>query len=170
MRPVLIVDGYNVLNAWPEFVELKDNLEHARDKLADILISYGAYIDYRVVLVFDAHQVRDQETKIEYYDGMEIVFTKEGETADSYIERLSYNLTHAPEQVYVVTSDWAEQMVVLGTGACRISAREFRNNVLAAEKAMREDDRTAAGTDRHELGSRLRPDIAALLDRLRRTP
>lgn len=167
----MLVDGYNVLGAWPELAAVKeDSLEHARAKLMDILAGYGAYKDYRVVIVFDAHAVPGASSRTETLPGgAEVVFTAEGETADSYIERLAYQLTHAGQGVYVVTSDRAQQLTVLGAGAWRISARELRLDVLAAEKEVREGYAEADWQHRRqELGGRVGEAVRKRLDALRR--
>lgn len=170
MADIMLVDGYNVLGAWPELAAVKeDSLEHARAKLMDILAGYGAYKDYRVVIVFDAHAVPG-ESRIETLPGgPEVVFTAEGETADSYIERLAYQLTHAGQGVYVVTSDRDQQFAVLGSGAWRVSARELRLSVLAAEKEVREGYTEADRLHRRqELGGRVGEEVRKRLDALRR--
>ncbi len=171
MADILLVDGYNVLGAWPELAAVKeDSLEHARDKLTDILAGYGAYKDYRVVIVFDAHAVSGAAARAETLpDGPEVVYTAEGETADSYIERLAYQLAHSGQGVYVVTSDRAEQFTVLGAGAWRISARELRLDVLAAEKEVRQGYAEADRHHRrHELDGRVGEEARKRLDALRR--
>lgn len=166
---LLIVDGYNVINAWPELIALTDNLEYARDKLVDILSEYGAYKRFRTIIVFDAHMVIGRGVTQNQNKLLEVVYTKEGETADSYIEKLVYDLGRQNKRMYVVTSDWAEQMFVLGAGAYRISARELKNDVAAVKREI------AAGLsakvlarDRHELGNRLEKDILKRLDAMRR--
>lgn len=171
MADLLLVDGYNVLNAWPELAALKEeSLEHAREKLTDILASYGAYKEYRVVIVFDAHAVPGADARIETRpDGLQVVFTHEGETADSYIERLAYQLIRSGQGVYVVTNDWAQQLAVLGSGAWRVPARELRQEVLAMERELREGyGEAAAQYRRHELGGRIDGEVARRLDALRR--
>lgn len=171
MADFLLVDGYNVVGAWPELVALKEkSLEHAREKLADILAGYGAYKDYKVVIVFDANKVASGGPRTETTaGGLEIVYSQEGETADSYIERQAYQLVRAGHNVYVVTSDWAQQLTVLGAGAWRIPARELLADVLAAAKAIRDGYVEADWQRRRqEVGGRLAPDIARRLDALRR--
>lgn len=170
LADVLLVDGYNVINAWPELIELKDNLEHVRDKLVDILAGYGAYKDYRVIVVFDAHATAAVQTLSEVVPGLlQVVFTKEGETADSYIERTAYQLVREGNPVYVVTSDWAEQLTVLGAGAWRISARELRNDVLATDKVIKEGyGKSIINYRRHELQSRLGREIVERLNDMRK--
>ena len=170
MATVLLVDGYNVINAWPELVALKDNLEHARDKLVDILAGYGAYKDYKVLVVFDAHASSGGSTFEETAGGaVQVVYTREGETADSYIERATYQLVREGTGVFVVTSDWAEQLMILGAGAWRISARELRNDVLETSEMIKEGyGKNILNYRRQELQSRLGRDVAQRLDDMRK--
>ncbi|MDR3563000.1 MAG: NYN domain-containing protein [Negativicutes bacterium] len=170
MADILLVDGYNVINAWPDLSALKDDLEHARRKLVDILSGYGAYKDYRVVIVFDAHAVAKGKTCQETIsEGLEVVFTREGETADSYIEKAAYQQVRAGHGVYVVTSDWAEQLTILGAGAWRISSRELLEAVLEADKRIRETHcRSILNHRRHELANRLGREVSERLDGMRR--
>jgi len=167
---ILLVDGYNVIYAWPELAALKDDLELARNKLMDILGGYGAYKDYRVVIVFDAHAVAGGKTCLEAVtEGLQAVFTKEGETADSCIEKMAYQWVRQGQGVYVVTSDWAEQLTILGVGAWRVSARELRVEVLEADKLIREGyGGPLLSCRRNELENRLGRDIAERLNDLRR--
>lgn len=168
MKETLIVDGYNVINAWPELINLKEqSLEHARDKLVDILAGYGAYKGLNVMVVFDAHEVAGVE-KIEVQKKVELVFTKEGETADSFIERTVYGLEKWDQRVYVVTSDWAEQQAILWAGAYRISARELYNDYQRTAKDIRTQfTEKVTNTSRHELEGRLRVDVLKQLDKIR---
>ncbi|WP_371376737.1 NYN domain-containing protein [Sporomusa aerivorans] len=166
---LLIVDGYNVINAWPELIAVKDNLEYARDKLVDILGEYGAYKGFRTVIVFDAHMTSGKGASHMRAADLEVIYTKEGETADSYIEKMVYYLVRQGGRVYVVTSDLAEQMFVLGAGAFRISARELRNDIKDVKREIAAGiSRKVLARDRHELGSRLGKDILKRLDAMRR--
>lgn len=167
-KEALLVDGYNVINAWPELMALKD-LEHARDKLVDIIASYSVYKSYRAVVVFDAHSVPGADTQEYVYKDIAVVFTSEGETADSYIEKTAYNLVRQGEKVYVVTSDWAEQLIILGAGAFRIPARELIGDVKRVNKLVKERfTESALNYRRHELGNRLTNEVAKRLDDIRR--
>ena len=166
---LLLVDGYNVLNAWPELEAFRDNLEHARDRLVDTLAGYSAYRDIRTVIVFDAHGVAGQERCEEVTPRLQVVFTREGETADSFIERLAYQMVRAGLGVYVVTSDRVEQQVILGAGAWRVPARELRSLVLEAQKEIGRNNEEAMGNRlRHEIGSRLSGAVQKRLDEMRR--
>ncbi|MPM45228.1 hypothetical protein SDC9_91914 [bioreactor metagenome] len=164
----LLVDGYNVINAWPELMALKD-LEHSRDKLIDIVANYGAYQSYNVLIVFDANGVPGAVTEQHMYNDVNVVFTGEGETADSYIEKTAYFLVRQGERVYVVTSDWAEQLMILGAGAFRIPARELIRDVKRVNKQVKERfTESALNFRRHELGNRLNNEVAKRLDDIRR--
>lgn len=166
---LLIVDGYNVINAWPELIEVKENLEYARDRLVDILSEYGAYKGFRTIVVFDAHMTPGRGVVQSQAGGLEVIYTKEGETADSCIEKMVYYLVRQGERIYVVTSDGAEQMFILGAGAFRISARELKHEVAAVKGEITANiSRKVLARDRHELGSRLHKDILKRLDAMRR--
>lgn len=125
----LLVDGYNLLFAWDELKEMAAaSLEAARQALADILCNYQGFRRCQVILVFDAYKVKHGTGHVERYHNIHIVYTKEAETADMYIEKATYQLADR-RRVRVVTSDAAEQLIILGHGALRISARAFREEV-----------------------------------------
>lgn len=169
LQDLLFVDGYNVINSWPELIALKEeNLEHARDKLVDILAGYGAYHDLKVTVVFDAHMVPGQNSS-EKIANVEVIYTNEGETADSYIEKMVYYLVHQGQRAYVVTSDYAEQLSILGSGAFRISSRELRQNVEETNKLLQEDyTGSVLHYRRQELGNRLNNDTVKRLNEMRK--
>ena len=134
----LLVDGYNVLHAWPEFADLlADNLDGARRRLMDILCNYQGYKKCQVILVFDAYKVKNNPGQVEPYHNISVVYTKEAETADMYIERVTHQIGRK-YRVRVVTSDGMEQLIILGAGGLRVSARMFKQEVDAVEKAIRE--------------------------------
>ncbi|MDU4961386.1 MAG: NYN domain-containing protein [Sporomusaceae bacterium] len=163
---ILLVDGYNVLHSL--YQELLEALSHARDTLAADLAEYAVYEGVRVILVFDAYSVAGAFSRFESDGrGLEIIYTAEGETADSYIEKLSYRLVRQGERVFVVTSDQMEQAVILGTGAYRMSAQELGSRVSQSKRKLREETQALAQRDRRELAGRLREDVAARLDKLR---
>ncbi len=128
------MDGYNVIFAWDELKDLAhDNLEAARGRLMDILCNYAGYRQCVPILVFDAYKVKGGEREVEKYHNLYVVYTKEAETADMYIEKA----THAIAKHYhtrVVTSDATEQLIILGAGALRVSSQAFRKEVQEAEK------------------------------------
>src|SRR5690625_5213534 len=122
---VLLVDGYNIIGAWSELQRLKRHeISMARDRLIEILSEYQAYYKRRVIIVFDALYVKGQESKVTNQN-IELIFTKEDETADECIERLVKEFKTVMNQVYVATSDYLEQRTIFSRGALRISAREL---------------------------------------------
>lgn len=169
MREWLIVDGYNVINSWTDFARLrKDNLEHARDLLREKILEYAVFKGYSGLLVFDAQEVQGSAEE-ENYGAVTVIYTDEGETADSWIERKTYELNKNGDKVFVVTSDYAEQINILGSGAYRISAREFKEEYKRAKKQIEEKvHATASGTGRNELGGRLHEHVRAHFEKLRR--
>ncbi|HHY42427.1 MAG TPA: NYN domain-containing protein [Thermoanaerobacterales bacterium] len=149
-REFLLVDGYNIINAWPELSEevKKVDLSSAREKLIDIMADYSASTGIFVIIVFDAHQV-EKHTRTNYtINGVEVVYTKVGETADHYIEKIA-DAIGREEKVRVATSDWIEQQIVMGRGASLISARELYQEVrslVAKRRAMEKNQSKARET------------------------
>ena len=126
----LLVDGYNIIFAWDELKALAaENLQAARQSLADILSNYRGYRDCEVILVFDAYKVKGNPGSVEHYKNIHIVYTKEAETADAYIEKASYQM-RKQYRVRVATSDGMEQLIILGHGAQRVPARIFYTEVM----------------------------------------
>ena len=133
----LLVDGYNVIYAWEELRRLaNDNLDAARRRLMDILCNYAGYRRCVPILVFDAYKVRGGVREVERYHNLYVVYTQEAETADMYIERATHELAKE-RRTRVVSSDGAEQIIVLGHGALRVSARAFAEEVAAVEAEIR---------------------------------
>ncbi|MEJ9210770.1 NYN domain-containing protein [Bacillus smithii] len=134
---ILLVDGYNIIGAWPELQELKKkDLAAARDRLIEIMAEYQGYSGFKVIVVFDAHYVKGIEKRYQNYQ-VEVVFTRENESADEWIEKKAIELTNIRNQVYVATSDYTEQWAVFGQGALRISARELLIEVKEIEKKIK---------------------------------
>lgn len=133
----LLVDGYNVIFSWDFLKELaKDNVDGARSTLINILCNYQGYRKCNVILVFDAYKVKGNSGEVEKLNNITVVYTKEAETADMYIEKASYKLAKN-NKVRVVTSDALEQLIILGNGALRVSSREFLFEVQQAEEEIR---------------------------------
>ncbi len=131
----LLVDGYNMIFAWEDLQRrAQRDLDDARRTLADLLCDYQALKKNRVILVFDAYKVPKGVGSVSRYHNIHVVYTKEAETADAYIEKASYRLTKEGQRVYVASSDAAEQFIILGHGALRISAAELRTEMEAARK------------------------------------
>ena len=125
----LLVDGYNIIFAWDDLkVVAKENLEAARKQLCDILCNYQGYRKCRVIAVFDAYKVKGGLGSVEKYHNIHVVYTKEAETADAYIEKATYELGRN-HRVRVATSDGPEQLIILGHGALRVSASAFREEI-----------------------------------------
>ena len=133
----LLVDGYNIIFAWDELNALsKESLDAARHKLMDILCNYQGYQKCVLILVFDAYRVPGSPGSIEQYHNIHVVYTKEAETADMFIERVTHEIGRN-RRVRVATSDGMEQIIILGHGALRVSARMFHEEVQNVEKQIR---------------------------------
>lgn len=131
----LLVDGYNIIFAWEELKKIaRENLDAARAELIKIMCNFQGYSGYEIILVFDAYQVKGKHRDVEKYLNISIVYTREAETADSYIERVTHELSKK-HRVRVATSDGAEQMIIFGSGAMRVSASELKQRIEAADKS-----------------------------------
>ena len=132
------MDGYNIIFAWDDLKELsKSSLDAARERLIHMLSNYQGYHKCHVIVVFDAYKVRGGAREVEQYHNLYVVYTREAETADMYIERATHELAKE-HRTRVVSSDGAEQIIVMGHGALRVSARAFEEEVRAVEKEIRE--------------------------------
>lgn len=134
----LLVDGYNIIFAWEELKELaKTSLDAARGRLADILCDYQGFTKCHLILVFDAYKVKGNPGEVGNYHNIHVVYTKEAETADMYIEKVTKEI--APNhRVRVATSDGLEQLIIMGHGAMRVSAAEFYREVMDVKEKVRE--------------------------------
>ena len=132
MKPLLIVDGYNVIGAWSEAEKKGWSLDESRDRLMRQLEDYAGFSGEEILLVFDGYQSERTTTTEEKHGDLTLIFTRHGETADSYIERVTYEL-RGRRKVRVATSDNLEQLIILGHGAERISAQHFHDEVYAAQ-------------------------------------
>ncbi len=136
----LLVDGYNIIFAWQELSELaKLDLNAARVRLMDILCNYQAYRKMHLILVFDAYRVKGNPGSVEQYHNIDVVYTKEAETADQYIEKVTREMSRKKDLVRVATSDGLEQIIIMGAGAIRVSAAELYAEIRMAEEEMREN-------------------------------
>lgn len=139
MEEYLLVDGYNVIFAWEDLKELaKVNIEGARNKLMDVLCNYQGFKKCNLILVFDAYKVQGQELGVQKYHNIYVVYTKEAETADQYIEKVVHEIGRK-YHVTVATSDNVEQVVTLGQGGKLLSARELRTEVEEVQRQIREE-------------------------------
>ena len=128
-KEYLVVDGYNIIFAWEELKSLaKTSMDAARTALIEILSNYQGYRRCKVIVVFDAYKIKGGERRQEKHGSVDVMFTKEGETADTYIERLTYEM-NGKYRVRVATSDRQEQIIALGNGAFRLSASELKGEI-----------------------------------------
>lgn len=134
----LLVDGYNIIFAWDNLKEIAvDNLEAARNTLINILCNYQGFRQCELILVFDAYKVKGNQGEVERINNISVVYTKEAETADMYIEKTAHQIGRK-HRVRVATSDAMEQLIILGSGAIRVSANEFKQEIEEAENSIRE--------------------------------
>ncbi len=162
-REALFVDGYNVINAWPELKALP--LAHARDALYERLVDYAHYRELELFLVFDAHM---QNTPENIEEGVgTVVYTAAGETADRFIERNVRELYREGRSISVATSDGLEQVMIMGY-ARRISARELIMDIKAAREEYIKEYISPKAPRRNQLEGRLREDHLAAFERMRR--
>ena len=134
----LLIDGYNLIYAWDELKWLAEgDLAHARDALISIVCNYQGFRKINVIIVFDAYRRRGGEGSVERCGGVSVVFTKEAQTADAYIERATYQLAKN-NRVRVVTSDYVEQLIILGNGALRVPAAEFIQEIESTTAEIRD--------------------------------
>lgn len=138
MKGFLIIDGYNIIYAWSEFEKNRESgLDYARARLVSLLADYAAVTGLKVVVVFDAHQIKDGGERTEVVDGIEVIYTQQGETADALIERMVGSLAEGGGTVYVATADWAVQTIIFGRGAYRLTPGELHDQVEQARQESR---------------------------------
>ena len=166
----IFVDGYNVVNSWPNLKQKKDfSFEGARQTLIDKLHNYGVFKDCKIVLVFDAHKViGNLEKKEEINKNISVVFTKDGETADSYIER-NVNALGRKHEIVVVTSDNLEQQIVFQRGAVRMSSLEFYNEILNIEKSIKLKSDKNKIAQKNSISDNIDDKTAKILEEIRRS-
>ncbi len=166
-KEYLLVDGYNIIFAWEELSELAArDIAGARGKLMDILSNYQGFKKCTVILVFDAYKVEGGVGEIYRYHNIHVVFTKEAETADQYIEKTVHEIGRK-YRVTVATSDGLEQVIIMGQGARRLSARDFRAEVEAARVEIREICREKRESGRTYLFDHVSGEMAARLEAVR---
>ena len=166
-KEYLLVDGYNIIFAWEELNELaKASIDAARNKLMDILSNYQGFIGCTLILVFDAYKVKGNQGEVQKYHNIYVVYTKEAETADQYIEKTTHEIGRK-YKVTVATSDVLEQVIVMGQGAYRISARDFYEEVERTEKQIREINERERGEKRNYLLDYAREEDAKEMEKVR---
>ena len=166
-KEYLLVDGYNIIFAWEELNELaKASIDAARNKLMDILSNYQCFIGCTLILVFDAYKVKGNQGEVQKYHNIYVVYTKEAETADQYIEKTTHEIGRK-YKVTVATSDALEQVIVMGQGAYRISARDFYEEVERTEKQIREINERERGEKRNYLLDYAKEEDAREMEKVR---
>ena len=167
MQEYLLVDGYNVIFAWEELKELaKVSIEAARDKLMDILCNYQGYKKCVLILVFDAYKVEGYTLEIQKYHNIHVVYTKEAETADQYIEKVVHHIGRK-YHVTVVTSDGVEQVITMGQGGTRISSRDFLEEIEYTKKLIEEDNEKQRVSDRNYLFDHADEEFVKKMEKIR---
>ena len=166
-KEYLLVDGYNIIFAWEELKELAaENIGAARGKLMDILSNYQGYKTCILILVFDAYKVEGNPGEIFKYHNIHVVFTKEAETADQYIEKTVHEIGRK-YRVTVASSDALEQVIILGQGAGRMSAGDLKKEIESANIAVREICREKQKGGKHYLFDQLSGEMADLMEEVR---
>lgn len=166
----IFVDGYNVISYWPELKNIKEySFEAARQQLIEILSNYASYNGYKIFIVFDAHMVCGSiEKREKISDNIIVIFTKEGETADNFIEK-EVNRIGRRAEVCVVTSDSLEQQIVFQRGAVRMSSIEFYHEIKAVELKIKNKIAKKYSQKRETLEDRIEQNILEKLEKIRRS-
>ena len=166
-KEYLLVDGYNIIFAWEDLKELAAaNIDGAREKLMDILCNYQGFKKCTLILVFDAYKVKGNPGSVETYHNIHVVYTKEAETADQYIEKTVHEIGRK-YRVTVATSDQLEQVIILGQGGQRMSARELLEDVIEVSHQIRETARQKRSSEKNYLFDHLDEETAARMERIR---
>lgn len=168
MQETLLVDGYNVIFNWRELKILSEkvSLEASRHKLLEILSNYQGFKKNHIIVVFDGYYVKGNNGSSSKYNEIDVIFTKENETADEYIERLTYLNSKNMMNIRVVTSDALEQLTVMLKGARRISSREFLKEIELTNKSIKRIITKHKNYNRLE--GRLDEDVIKWMEEMRR--
>ncbi len=160
----LLVDGYNIIFSWEELNELaKENMDAARNKLMDILSNYQGFRNCILILVFDAYKVKGGTGEVLDYHNIHVVYTKEAETADQYIEKVTHEIARK-HRVTVATSDALEQIIILGKGATRLSAKDLKEEIDRISNQIRRDYLDQIPKGRAFLGDQIDDNIRGLFE------
>lgn len=168
-KEYLLVDGYNIIHSWEELSKIAfENLEEARDKLLDIMCNYKGFIRGDVIVVFDAYKVKNNRGNVYKHRNITVVYTKEAETADHYIEKTSKLLAMDNEYaVKVATSDYLEQVIIMGAGAIRVTPRELKANIEDAKAKGKRKLEERQPVKSNMLIDNLDPETARIFDQMR---
>ena len=167
-REYYLVDGYNLIYAWPELKN--EDFASARDHLTNILIEYGAYEEVDIMLVFDAGSTEEEEHAEKYGDHFTVIYTAPNDTADNVIERLAYELVRQRREIHVVSSDAIIETVILGAGAYRHPSREFYHAIKRTKQRLRKEylSNVKLPLVRSEVADQLDENVFAQLEEIRR--
>lgn len=158
-KEYLLVDGYNIIFAWDELNELaKENMDAARYKLMDILCNYQGFKKCILILVFDAYKVKGGVGSVTNYHGIHVVYTKEAETADMYIEKVTHEIGRR-HHITVATSDYVEQIIIMGQGALRLSAQELKVEIARVNEQIRSEYLAKQVPGRNYLGNHMNGEL-----------
>lgn len=166
---IVFVDGYNVLNSWSELKTEKEySFQGSRQKLIDMMHNYASFNNCKLILVFDGYKVSGNiEGREVINKNLTIIFTKDGETADSYIEKEVHNLGRRYE-IYVVTSDSLEQLTIFQRGAIRMSSVEFRNEVMGMQHEIKKIEKNRV-TQKNHIQDNVDSSVLQKLEEIRRS-
>ncbi len=164
VKEYLLVDGYNIIFSWDELSNLaKENMDAARNKLMDILCNYQGFKQCILILVFDAYKVKDGVGELLDYHNIHVVYTKEAETADVYIEKLTHEIARK-HHVTVATSDALEQLIIMGQGAARLSANDLKEEINRIREQIRTDYLDSQPTSRNYLRQQMSDKILEFIE------
>jgi predicted RNA-binding protein with PIN domain len=164
----LLVDGYNIIHAWKKLKAMAEvSLISAREMLVDILANYRGYKHQEIIVVFDAHRVEGGTGAVEKRNGVYIVYTREAETADEYIEKTTGQLRRERIRVRVATSDHLEQIIIMGQGAARLFAEDLQREVNEVERIIRDRINKPKPIKKNMLYENLDPETAAAIEKMR---
>lgn len=161
-KEYLLVDGYNIIFSWDELSGLaSENMEAARQKLMDILSNYQGFRKSIIILVFDAYKVKGGVGEVQRYHNIDVVYTKEAETADQYIEKVTHEIAR-DNHVTVASSDALEQLIILGKGAIRMSANDLKEEIIRVNNTIRDDFLEKPSTGKAYIGDIFTDDVTNL--------
>ncbi len=167
MAGYLLVDGYNIIFSWEKLNNLATtNLDAARGRLQDIMSNYQGYHKEHVIIVFDGYKTKGNLGSVQRYHNIDVIFTKEAETADQYIEKVTGRYVKEG-RVRVATSDKLEQIIIFGKGAIRMSARELEKEIKEMKREIRKNYTEKNVIKRNSLIDNLSPEMAKFMEELR---
>lgn len=162
----LLVDGYNIIHAWPELEELAaENMDGARIKLLDTLCDYQGIRQCRIIVVFDAYRVQGHAEEVTDYHNIHMVYTKEAQTADQYIEKFAYD-NRKKYAITVATSDGLQQVIIRGAGSALLSARELKLEIDGVKERLRKEYHELQGIKRNYLADELSPAMKEQVEKM----